>query len=95
MNVEARAHLSRGSGDQTLRMRTAASRGGCRTEASDVLLESRMTGSLSQAVFFFFNFIEVELIYNAVLISAVQQSNSVIHIHSFSYSSPLWFITGY
>ena len=42
-------------------------------------------------------FIEVWLIYNVVLISAVQQSDSVIHIyiHSFLYSFPLWFITGY
>ena len=30
---------------------------------------------------FFLNFIEVELIYNVVLISAVQQSDSVIHIY--------------
>ena len=35
---------------------------------------------------------------NAVLISAVEQSDSVIHyiyihIHSFLYSFPLWFIT--
>ena len=38
-------------------------------------------------------------LYNVLLISAVQQSDSVIHtyihIHSFSYSCPLWFITGY
>ena len=40
-------------------------------------------------------FIEVELIYNVVLISAVQQSDSVIHIYSLSDSFPLWFITGY
>ena len=40
------------------------------------------------------NFIEVYLIYN-VLISAIQQSDSVVHIYSFSYSFPLWFITGY
>ena len=40
----------------------------------------------------------LELIYNVVLISAVQQSDSVIHIYIyiiFSYSFPLWFITGY
>ena len=30
---------------------------------------------------FFFNFIGVQLIYNIVLVSAVQQSESVIHIH--------------
>ena len=41
-------------------------------------------------------FIEVQLIYN-VLVPGVQQSDSVIHIYtySFSYSFPLWFITGY
>ena len=38
-------------------------------------------------------FIEVLLTYNVVLISAVQQSDSVIHIYiySFSYCFPLWF----
>ena len=47
--------------------------------------------------FFFFNFIEVWLIYKVVVISAVQQSDSVIHtyIYSLAYSFPLWFITGY
>ena len=30
---------------------------------------------------FFFNFIEVELIYNIVLVSDVQQSQSVVHIN--------------
>ena len=30
-----------------------------------------------------------------MLISAVQQSDSIIHIHSFLYSFPLRFITGY
>ena len=44
------------------------------------------------AVFNYF-FIEIQLIYNVVLISAVQQSDSVIH--SFSYSFPLWPIVGY
>ena len=43
----------------------------------------------------FLKFIEAELIYNIVLISAVQQSDSVTHIYSFLYSFPLWFITGY
>ena len=41
-------------------------------------------------------FIEVLLTYNVVLMSAVQQSDSVIHIYiyiySFSYCFPLWFI---
>ena len=41
------------------------------------------------------NFVEVYLIYS-VLISTVYQSDSVIHIYTFfSYSSPLWFITGF
>ena len=35
-----------------------------------------------QVTFFFF-FIEVELIHNFVLISAVQQSDSVVHIYLF------------
>ena len=44
---------------------------------------------------FLIYFTEVQLIHNVVLISAVQQSDSVIHIyiyiyiHSFSYSFPL------
>ena len=42
-----------------------------------------------------FYFVEIQLIYNILLISDVQQSNSVIYIYSFSYSFPLWFITGY
>ena len=47
--------------------------------------------------FFLTYFIEVQLIHSTVCISAVQQSDSVIHTHmySFSYSFPLWFITGY
>lgn len=43
----------------------------------------------------YFNVIEVQLIYSAVLISVVQQSDSVIHIYPFSYSFPWWVITGY
>ena len=46
---------------------------------------------------FFFNlfFIEVWLIYNVVLVSGVQQSDSVTRMYTFfSYSFPLWFITG-
>ena len=51
-------------------------------------------------LFFFFDlfFVEVYLIYGVVLISAVRQSDSVIHIYiiySFLYSFPLWFIIGY
>ena len=46
--------------------------------------------------FCWFCFIEVELIYNVVLMSAVRQSDSVIHIyifmHSFLYSFSLWLI---
>ena len=45
---------------------------------------------------FLIYFIQVESIYIVVFISAVQQSDSVIHIYTFFlYSSPLWFITGY
>ena len=42
-------------------------------------------------------FIEVQLIYNVVPISAVQQSDSVIHVCTFPflYSFPFWLITGY
>ena len=45
---------------------------------------------------FFKKFVEMQLVYNVVLISAAQQSNADIHIytHYFSYSFPLWFITG-
>ena len=44
--------------------------------------------------FLFFQ-IEVQLIYNVVLISAEQQSDSVIHMHSFKkYPFPLRFIPG-
>ena len=39
-------------------------------------------------------FVEVYLVYSIVLISAVQQSESVRH-NSFSYSFRLWFIPGY
>ena len=31
---------------------------------------------------YFLSFIEVELIYNVVIISAVQESDSVIHVHT-------------
>ena len=47
---------------------------------------------------FFLNFIDVQVIYNVVVISAIQ-GDLVIHIYidiyTFSYSFPLWFITGY
>ena len=45
--------------------------------------------------------VEVELIYNVVLISTAQQSDLVMHtyiyiyMHSLSYSFPLCFIIGY
>ena len=45
---------------------------------------------------FLLNSIEVFLIFNIVLTSAIQQSDSVIHIPIlFSCFFPLWFITGY
>ena len=37
---------------------------------------------LSLYFFHFLSFIEVQLIYNVVIISAVQQSGSVIHVHT-------------
>ena len=43
----------------------------------------------------FKNFIGVQLIYNAVLVSAVQQSESYIYIHSFLDSFPIMAITEY
>ena len=36
---------------------------------------------------------KVQLNYSVVLMSAIQQSDSVIHIYSVSYSFPLWFTT--
>ena len=44
------------------------------------------------------NFTEIRLIYNVVLISSVQQNDSLIYINTyffFPYSFPLWFITRY
>ena len=57
-------------------------------------MEGPETGSALP--FFFSYFIEVYLIYNVVLISAVQQSGSFIHLDTYSSSQPfpLWFITG-
>ena len=40
-------------------------------------------------------FIGVQLIYNIVLVSSVQQSESVIHICTFLDSFPVWVITEY
>ena len=41
-------------------------------------------------------FIEIQLIYNFVLISAVQQSDYNTHVCVYIlYSFPLWFITAY
>ena len=44
---------------------------------------------------FFFFFIEVKLIYNIVLISVVQQSDSVTYTFFKKYSFTLWLIIGY
>ena len=44
--------------------------------------------------FFFFKFYCRPSVYN-VLISTVQQSDSVTHIHTLLHTFPLWFITGY
>ena len=69
------------------------------------MISSRMSDeacgvSLCLSVFFFqwFTlcfFIEVELIDNVVLVSGVQQSDSVIHVYSFSDSFPISVITKY
>ena len=40
-----------------------------------------LSTSVNHQIYFFFNFIEVYLIYNVVLLSGVQQSESVIQIH--------------
>ena len=51
--------------------------------------------------FFLMHFVELQLIYNVVLVSDIQQNDSVIYIYvytyiyPFSYSFPLWFITRY
>ena len=44
--------------------------------------------------FFFFTFIEVQLIYNVVLITVVQQTIQYVYRHSL-YSFSLWFVIGY
>ena len=44
---------------------------------------------------FFFTFIEVQLIYNVVLITVVQQMIQYVYRHSFLYSFSLWFVIGY
>ena len=36
--------------------------------------------------------IEVQLIYNVVLVSGVQQSDSVTHTYMHAHTHPLWFI---
>ena len=43
-------------------------------------LKNKEAGLNAQSHFLFF---EVQLIYKVVLISAIQQSDSVIHVHSF------------
>ena len=45
--------------------------------------------TFSQVFIFIIIFIGVQLIYNIVLVSGVQQSESVIHIHMFPYLFPL------
>ena len=60
--------------------------------------EGHSNGISFSTLFFLINLflIEVQLIYN-VLISTVQQSDSVKSIYTFflKYSFPLWFIVGY
>ena len=60
-------------------------------------LGGKSLGVVTEAnlVFFFtLKKIEVQFTYNVVLITAVQQSDSVIHGHTHTYSFPLWFIIG-
>ena len=62
--------------------------------AGDLKLCIEALSEKVRSVFYFILFIfliEVQLIYNVVLVSGIQQSYSVIHIYSFS----LWFIIGY
>ena len=62
----------------------------------------RMFGSVSCTMLmlsslppiFLKSFITVDLIYNVLLVPAGEQNGSVIRMCSFSYSFPLWFITG-
>ena len=49
----------------------------------------------SNFIFLLFTFIEVSVIYSVVLISTVQQNESVIHVYTLLYSFPLWFVIGY
>ena len=42
-----------------------------------------------------YTYIGIQLVYNVVLISAVLNSSSIVHLYYLSYSFPLWFITGY
>ena len=55
-------------------------------KALHILVFSSMTVYTTQGSLLL---IEVYLIYNIVLVSVVQQSDSIIHIYSFSYSFPL------
>ena len=50
------------------------------------LIEDTQRPLIVPSLFLFFKliFLGVELIYNVVLVSAVQQSKSVIHIHTFT-----------
>lgn len=51
--------------------------------------------SFAMYAIFFFQ-IGISLIYNTVLISAVYQRDSVIHLYTFlKYFFPLWLISGY
>ena len=67
-----------------------------RAEEGPCLRRRRWRRVWSQSLCATFFFIEVQLIGDVVLISALQQSDSVIHIYTFFLISfPLWFITGY
>ena len=51
-------------------------------ESSSDLFPLRHDGNACSYLFLFLSFIEVQLLYTVVLISAVQQSDSVIHPYS-------------
>ena len=55
-----------------------------------------LSSGLSLFIEFFIFLLKDSWIYDVVLVSGVQLNNSVTHVctYSFSYSFPLWFITG-
>ena len=54
-------------------------------EREILLVLSRDFTELQCLIYLYFNFIAIQLIYNVVLVSAVQQSQSVTHVHIFTF----------